>query len=293
MKKITCFKLISSTVVLSFCLSKALLADTAKAGSEASSDNLNSYSYISPFGPYELNYLLPYSLNSSKMSYDDIKPNAENLNYEVKFQISAQSELIKNLFHKPVSLNMFYTQVSYWQFYSQSAYFRETNYNPGFFFHFKPTITHLPLKMYSIDLGGMHQSNGLGSTNERSWNRVFLNITFHLNNDWTLSLRPWYRVHVLENEDYNPNITDYLGNGDLRLSYSHSDFIFSLLLRNELESSFSRGAEEFDMAFPLFHHVHGFIQAFSGYGQSLISYNHYTNSIGIGFSLIGNRTPFI
>jgi phospholipase A1 len=147
--------------------------------------------------------------------------------------------------------------------------------------------------MTSIDFGAMHQSNGLGSTNERSWNRIYLNFTFHLTNNWVLSVRPWYRIHALEDEDYNLNITKYLGDGDLRISYTFNNFMVYLLLRNEIESGFSRGAEELDFAFPFFHHIHGFVQAFSGYGQSLISYNHPTNSIGVGFSLFGPHTPNI
>jgi phospholipase A1 len=37
--------------------------------------------------------------------------------------------------------------------------------------------------------------------------------------------------------------------------------------------------------FPLVRRVSGYVQVFSGYGESMIDYNHYQNTIGIGFSL--------
>ena len=40
-----------------------------------------------------------------------------------------------------------------------------------------------------------------------------------------------------------------------------------------------------NMVFPLVNHFHGYVQGFSGYGQSLIEYNHYTNSASLGIAI--------
>jgi phospholipase A1 len=57
-----------------------------------------------------------------------------------------------------------------------------------------------------------------------------------------------------------------------------------------MESDFKRGTEELDITFPLYNHLHGFLQAFSGYGQNLISFNHYTNAFGVGISLTSRES---
>lgn len=46
-----------------------------------------------------------------------------------------------------------------------------------------------------------------------------------------------------------------------------------------------KGAIEFDWSFPVHGKICGYLQLFSGYGNSLIEYNKYSNSIGLGVSL--------
>ena len=136
---------------------------------------------------------------------------------------------------------MAYTQLSFWQAYNSSAYFRETNYEPSMFFVYElPKQNKLALK--SISLGAVHQSNGQGGDNERSWNRLFANFAFQPNDNWLVQLKPWIRIHgFMEARDYNPDITEYLGHGSLTVSYEYENNVFTTLLRNNLESGFKRG----------------------------------------------------
>ena len=135
-------------------------------------------------------------------------------------------------------------------------------------------------------LGIVHQSNGRGGVLSRSWNRVFANFIIERGN-FALAIKPWWRIPESTSEDDNSNITDYLGHGKITAAYKWGENVFSLMLRNNLESGFQRGAAQVSWAFPLgnYPYLKGYVQYFTGYGMSLIDYNEYSNCIGIGISL--------
>ena len=100
-----------------------------------------------------------------------------------------------------------------------------------------------------------------------------------------LSIKPWYRLP--EDDDDNPDIIDYFGHYEIRAVYKQGGNTFSAMSRNNLESGFSKGAVELSWSFLLgdYPYMKGYMQFFTGYGESLIDYNHYTNRIGIGIAL--------
>lgn len=101
--------------------------------------------------------------------------------------------------------------------------------------------------------------------------------------DWSLSLEPWYIFQDSTYMTQNPNMAEYMGYGQATVSYHTEEQAWSLMARNQLESGFKRGAVQLTWSFPLSHNLKGYVLLFSGYGQSLIEYNHYTNSVGLGF----------
>jgi phospholipase A1 len=187
-----------------------------------------------------------------------------------------------NIFHQPFDLSFSYTQLNYWQVYANSPYFRETNYEPQVFF------TYTGLKNWLLSLGLDHQSNGRGGTGydgmERSWNRLFANISFS-GEDWLVSMMPWLPIFKSSQDMHNPNIARYLGYGRVVFAYTIKRQEFSLIVRNAVESGFHRGALQLSYTFPLYGKIRGMVMFFSGYGQSLIEYDHYTNAYGIGIAL--------
>ena len=60
-----------------------------------------------------------------------------------------------------------------------------------------------------------------------------------------------------------------------------------MMLRNQLESGFKRGAVELGWSFPVFDYPYlkGYVQYFYGYGESLIDYDRKVNRIGVGISV--------
>ena len=135
-------------------------------------------------------------------------------------------------------------------------------------------------------IGIVHQSNGQSVNLSRSWNRIYAEFIFHRGN-FAFGIKPWIRINEDSEDDDNPDITDYMGHGELTFAYKYNDHTFTLTSRNNLESGFSHGAIELGWSFPLFDYPYlkGYVQYFSGYGESLIDYNNYVNRIGIGILL--------
>ncbi|MEX1058582.1 MAG: phospholipase A, partial [Natronospirillum sp.] len=134
-----------------------------------------------------------------------------------------------------------------------------------------------------INLGMVHQSNGRSEGLSRSWNRVYAQFGFERDN-LALLIRPWYRIPERDVDD-NPDIEDYLGHGELLAVYRKDRNAYSLLLRNNFQSTDNRGAVKLNWSFPLYGRLKGYVQYFNGYGESLVDYNHSQQSIGFGVSL--------
>jgi phospholipase A1/A2 len=250
-------------------------------------ENLQSQESKNPFviSLYEPNYIMPFAYTSSWNKAAELEDDElDNLNHiETKFQLSIKTAIWKNFFNYKNSLNLAYTQLSFWQLYSHTPYFRETNYQPEIFFSGsieKKLVGGWNLSF--INIGAIHESNGRGGSNERSWNRAYAEVIFS-NANWLLSIRPWYVIpgNSLEN---NPNISSYLGHERLILSYKFHQQTFSILTYN-LERLTTRASVEATWSFPLIRQLHGYVQGFSGYGQSLIEYDHRTNSVSVGIAL--------
>lgn len=272
-------------IVIKWMFAAALLSGTMLYAEQAP---LTS----APFGIslYQATYLLPFFYTSSpnQQAYAS-QPNYPMLGKTaVNFQISLKYPLWK--ITQGQTLNLAYTQWSLWQAYRSDQFFSETDYAPEVFLSNKVNWQMGgDLSTQFINLGLIHQSNGEGGSLERSWNRAYLNVLFSTQK-WSLGVEPWYVFHDHTYETQNSNMTSYMGNGQATLSYQAHDQEWSLMARNQLESGFSRGALQLTWSFPLWRSLKGYILLFSGYGLSLMNYNHYTNSVGLGF-YFGENEP--
>ncbi len=207
---------------------------------------------------------------------------------EAQFQLSVKTPLATNILGSSIDLYGAYTLRSFWQVYNSanSSLFRESNHEPGAWLQIPNDLEIFGFKNTANTLGIVHQSNGQRGSYSRSWNRVYASFIFEKNN-LAFVIKPWVRIAEDEENDDNPDITDYLGHGELRIAYKNDEHVFSFMSRNNLESGLKLGAIELGWSFPIFGYdfLKGYVQYFSGYGESLIDYNYYVNRISVGFLL--------
>lgn len=243
---------------------------------------------------YKPVYLLPFAW-SNRPNRSPQSPNPDNRvdepfdlqPTEARFQLSLKTKVAQGLLFGEGDLWFGYTQSSRWQIYSSetSRPFRETVYEPEALLVFGPKAELLGWDLRMASVGINHQSNGRSLPLSRSWNRVVAAFGFEREN-WLLTLRPWWRISEDAETDDNPDISDYLGRGDINLVHRRGDHEFALLMRHTFRSGDrSRGALQFDWSFPLSRSLRGHVQVFDGYGESLIDYNVRSTQVGLGISL--------
>lgn len=217
-------------------------------------------------------YVMPYTYSPS---YPGNKT-------EVVFQISAKQKLFGSNFY------FGYTQQSFWQLYNRkdSSPFRETVYNPELFYRWIADVDWL--QDWGADGGLEHQSNGKSLPDSRSWNRLYV-APFLVRGKTLYYLKLWYRLPEKEKTsatdaegDDNPDIARYYGYGELQIQRQLFDnHLAHLMLRTNPTTG--KGAVAFNYSIPSSDgSVFYCLNVFSGYGESLIDYNHSVTRIGLG-----------
>ena len=239
---------------------------------------------------YRPNYVLPVwqNFNPSNRAQSPSQPQTPLFdavqNTEAKFQISFKTKLWQDMFDTPADLWFGYTQQSHWQVYnkSQSSPFRNTDYEPELMLTVPTSQSLWGWKLAMVGGGLVHQSNGQDDPLSRSWNRIYAMAGLE-RGPWTVLGRAWYRLPEGGGGD-NPDITDYMGHGDVQLIYSRDgSHTFSALGR--LNAATGKGMLQLEYSFPIHGRLRGFVQYVNGYGESLIDYNHANSSLGIGLML--------
>lgn len=239
--------------------------------------------------PHKPNYLIGgyYLRRPQTRPFESQFPN-EDIDvdpFEIKFQFSLKTLLVSDLIGKTGDLWVGYTNRSFWQAFNttRSSPFRETNHEPEVWFDFAADKQLGPIHYKGLNIGFNHQSNGQWGEISRSWNRLTGLIMFDYN-DIYFALRPWWRIP--ESDDDNPDINDYMGNFEFYAFKIWREQTLGLMLRNNLDiNGENRGAIQIDYSFPLRNQLSGYIQIFSGYGESLIDYNHEVHTLGFGLML--------
>lgn len=207
---------------------------------------------------------------------------------ETQFQISFKTKLWDNIFNDNGSLWVGYTQSSRWQIYNSklSRPFRETDYEPEIVFALRTPYEIAGWQGRMSSLAVVHQSNGRELPLSRSWNRVVAQFGLE-KDDWLLLVRPWWRIRENRVDDDNPGLENYIGRGELIIAKRYGGQTFSLQARHSLRGGEnSRGSVKLDWSLPLSGYLKAHLSLFSGYGESLIDFNHRQTLIGAGISLV-------
>ena len=239
---------------------------------------------------HQPNYLLlaRYTTDANTAPYqplfDAFDEEADFDDVEAKFQLSFKGRLLASDDNR-WGLWFAYTQQSQWQLYSPdiSRPFRETNYMPEIFGSFRPGIEVGGMQWNLLNFGYTHQSNGRSDPISRSWDRLFVEAGFERDN-FVLLARAWTRITPSDYEDDNPDIVDYYGHGEITGIYKWRDNSFTLMGRGNLSTG--KGAAQFTWASrPLVGPLRGYVQVFTGYGESMIDYDWNQTTIGVGVTL--------
>ena len=207
---------------------------------------------------------------------------------EIAVQASFKTELISreafsHLGMDTVRLWFAYTQGMAWQAFNhgESRPIRETDYEPELILTLGTRNTGNGFKL--VNLAFSHQSNGLDQLEHRGWSRLYAQGGW----DWqrfSLLARVWHVVN--ESDDDNPNIRRFMGSGDVVLRYeSTGGYVTSSLLRHNFSTG--RGLAQLDWATPISRALGGLkfhAQLSTGYGATLLDYNHRQWTAGIGVS---------
>jgi phospholipase A1 len=220
---------------------------------------------------------------------------------ETRIQLSVRTKLAQGLLthgHPTLkdSLWFGYTQQSYWQLFNSgiSRPFRTTDHEPEVLYVY-PTDARLPFgwRWRYSGAGLVHQSNGQSNPLSRSWNRVYLMTGMELDNRWNARARIWKRLSENGPNDDNPGISDYVGRGEVQVFWNmDKDNTLGATVRHSLSST-GRGSARLEWLQTLGTGLSGgknnlrlHTQLFSGYGDSMIDYNHKRTVFSLGLSLV-------
>jgi len=232
--------------------------------------------------PYESNYVMytyTSDLNKESIKSYDWAKNARK--DEVDFQLSLAFPLWRGIAGDNSLLGASYTQHSLWQASNtaESSPFRETNYEPQLFVGWATDYDLGGWTLRDVEVGVNHQSNGKANPTSRSWDRAYTRLMAQ-NGNWQVEVKPWF---TFSSTSDNPDITKYLGYYRLKIGYAWGESVFSVESRYNWNSGYGSG--QLGWSYPVSKHVRFYTQLFSGYGESMIDYNHRQTRIGVGFML--------
>lgn len=251
------------------------------------------------FVGYRGNYILPVHLTSRintapQSPTQAAVPLGDYRRYEAKIQLSLRTKVVQSLVLPNADLWFAFTQQSLWQVWNPAASspFRNTDYEPEAIY-----VVPVPAGLRALpggwhwryaSLGLTHQSNGQSDPLSRSWNRVWLGAGIE-RGDVALLARVLRRLPEDLADDNNPDLTSYRGRAELQLNWTPGLATASLQYRSTLRR-LDRGSLQLEWSWPVYddqpNGLRWYVQAFTGYGETLTDYNFRQSSVGFGLTFL-------
>jgi len=187
-----------------------------------------------------------------------------------------------------------YSLAMFWDVKDKSSPFYDINHNPELFWQTsKQWLPFFTKYLTYTKAGYEHISNGVDDIStgkngiinrSRSINKINFEFDITLNKHWKISPKIWYLISTGDNKD----MKDYYGNSDIRVEYKNNDFIYGVSLKGSHKTG--KGRVLFDLSFPATwpvknSNMYYYVQYFNGYGESLLDYDKYVQSVRIGLML--------
>ncbi|MCB0272875.1 MAG: phospholipase A [Bdellovibrionales bacterium] len=222
----------------------------------------------------------PQDLSIYEDTYALIGPDTTGLADDLvfKFQISSKLKILDS------NLYLAYTQRSFMDVMEGSFPFFDHSFRPEVLYR-KYAHHEEPLRWWQISI--LHESNGREEPFSRSWNQISGRLLFQWSS-WYVLPQLWIPFLV-----DNDNFTDFMGFGSLTFGHLwKNDVRLSAWVRPG--SKFEKAAVRADLSVPwgsLFSSYKKrtstglWLQAFHGYGDSLLGYDMRSTSIAVGFGI--------
>lgn len=214
-----------------------------------------------------------------------------------KFQISFKYKLFNAPFDSRGlnslvdGLHLAYTQTSYWDLKSDSKPFDDSSYKPELFYLIPKIDLELPwVKIFGVQGGFQHESNGKGGDDSRSTNYIYVKpiMAVSLFDEVHVTIAPKLWVYVMNEDETNPDLADYRGYFDLQIQ---ADVPMGLCLDTHTRWAEAGPSIQADLSYPLTSffnnglNLYLHLQYFNGYAERLKDYRLREEIFRIGFSL--------
>jgi outer membrane phospholipase A len=190
-------------------------------------------------------------------------------------------------------LHFGYTQTSFWDLSSDSAPFDDTSYKPELFY-LTTNIRKKPnwLQGFYFQSGLQHESNGRGGELSRSTNYFYgkpIFIFYDKTSQFGVQIAPKLWAYFNNDDDTNPDLSDYRGYFDLELKFGKAD---SFVLGSNLRWASEGPSVQLDLTSPLnlffFKNMDIYIHAqyVSALAESLLDYTERTHALRFGLAIV-------
>jgi len=215
-----------------------------------------------------------------------------------KFQLSLKYRLLNDAgplarrFPFLKRLHAAYTQRSVWDITSDSSPFYDSSYMPELLYESLAADTgrHNGFHWLGYSVGVQHESNGRDLNNSRSLNTIYIRpaIAFGDLDGWRLILRPKFLGYLGASSD-NRDIRKFRGYSELRAIFGRNNRL-SVSVTGRLGEDFDKGSAQIDVSYPTEFLTGNFAvyllaQYWTGYGESLLSYDRRSSTARFGFAL--------